>query len=108
MKKYLTMVLAIAISGVFVGCHEDELSGSLIEQKKIAFEDAFIQAFGHPDPNHTWGFRMPDEKSLTRSENANANEWADPNKAYGGLKVPPPLTDEQIAVVKKYFQITRG
>ena len=34
MKKYLTMVLAIAISGVFVGCHEDELSGSLIEQKK--------------------------------------------------------------------------
>ena len=108
MKKYLTMVLAIAISGVFVGCHEDELSGSLIEQKKIAFEDAFIQAFGQPDPNHNWGFRMPDEKSLTRSENANANEWADPNKAYGGLKVPPPLTDEQIAVVTKYFQITRG
>ena len=108
MKKYLTMVLAIAISGVFVGCHEDELSGSLIEQKKIAFEDAFIQAFGQPDPNHNWGFRMPDEKSLTRSENANANEWADPNKAYGGLKVPPPLTDEQIAVVTKYFQITTG
>jgi hypothetical protein len=51
---------------------------------------------------------MPDEKSLTRSENANANEWADPNKAYGGLKVPPPLTDEQIAVVTKYFQITRN
>ena len=108
MKKYLTMVLAIAISGVFVGCHEDELSGSLIEQKKIAFEDAFIQAFGQPDPNHNWGFRMPDEKSLTRSENANANEWADPDKAYGGLLVPPPLTDAQIAVVKKYFQTVQN
>ena len=104
MKKYLTMVLAIAISGVFVGCHEDELSGSLIEQKKIAFEDAFIQAFGQPDPNHNWGFRMPDEKSLTRSENANANEWADPNKAYGGLVVPPAITPKQAAVVKTYFQ----
>ena len=108
MKKYLIMVLAIAISGVFVGCHEDELSGSIIEQKKTAFEEAFIQAFGQPDPTHNWGFRMPDSESLTRSENANANEWADPDKAYGGLLVPPPLTDEQIAVVTKYFQITRN
>jgi len=103
MKKYLTMVLAIAISGVFVGCHEDELSGSLIDQKKTAFEEAFVKAFGQPDPTHNWGFRMRDDV-LTRSENANANEWADPNKAYGGLLVPPPLTSEQIAVVKKYFQ----
>ena len=108
MKKYLIMVLAIAISGVFVGCHEDELSSSIIEQKKTAFEEAFIQAFGQPDPTHNWGFRMPDSESLTRSENANANEWADPDKAYGGLLVPPPLTDEQIAVVTKYFQITRN
>ena len=105
MKKYLTMVLAIAISGVFVSCHEDEVSGSLIEQKKIAFEDAFVKAFGQPDPNHNWGFRIPEgDEALTRGENANANEWADPNKAYGGLKVPPPLTSEQIAVVKEYFQ----
>lgn len=104
-KKYLTIVLAITISGVFVGCHEDELSGSLIEQKKIAFEDAFIRAFGQPDPTHNWGFRMPgSDESFTRTENANANEWADPDKAYGGLLVPPPLTPEQIAVVKKYFQ----
>ena len=104
MKKYLTMVLAIAISGVFVGCHEDELSGSLIDQKKTAFEEAFVKAFGQPDPTHNWGFRMRDSENFTRSENANANEWADPNKAYGGLLVPPPLTSEQIAVVKKYFQ----
>ena len=107
MKKYLTMMLAIAISGVFVGCREDELSGSLIEQKKIAFEDAFIQAFGQPDPTHNWGFRS-DNESLTRTENANANEWADPDKAYGGLLVPPPLTDDQIAVVTEYFQTVRN
>ena len=91
MKKYLTMVLAIAISGVFVGCHEDELSGSLIEQKKIAFEDAFIQAFGQPDPNHNWGFRMPDEKSLTRYADPRGNMWA-----AEGWDVPPVITDAQI------------
>ena len=34
MKKYLFMALAVAVSGVFVGCHEDELGGSLIEQKR--------------------------------------------------------------------------
>ena len=108
-KKYLTIVLAITISGVFVGCHEDELSGSLIEQKKIAFEDAFIRAFGQPDPTHNWGFRMPgSDESFTRTENANANEWADPDKAYGGLLVPPPLTTEQKAVVKAYFQSVKN
>ena len=105
MKKYLIMVLAIAISGVFVGCHEDELSGSFIEQKKMAFEETFIKAFGQPDPDHNWGFKTrATDDALTRTENANANEWADPNKSYGGLLVPPPLTDEQIAVVKEYFQ----
>lgn len=99
MKKYLTMVLAIAISGVFVGCHEDELSGSLIEQKKIAFEDAFIQAFGQPDPNHNWGFRMPDTESLTRTADPRGNMWEDE-----GWNVPPVITDAQKNIVRQYFQ----
>ena len=38
MKKYLFMALAVAVSGVFVGCHEDELGGSLIEQTRTTFE----------------------------------------------------------------------
>lgn len=36
--------------------------------------------------------------------NANANEWADPNKEFGGWLVPDPLTDEQKDVVRQYFQ----
>ena len=99
MKKYLTMVLAIAISGVFVGCHEDELNGSLIEQKKIAFEDAFIQAFGKPDPTHNWGFRMRDTESLTRTADPRGNMWADE-----GWNVPPVITDAQKNIVRQYFQ----
>ena len=102
MKKYMVMVMVFAISGVFVGCHEEEFGTPFIEQKKALFEETFIKAFGQPDSTHNWGFRMRED--VTRTENANANEWADPDKAYGGLRVPPPLTDEQIAVVKKYFQ----
>ena len=36
--------------------------------------------------------------------NANANEWADPNKYFGGWVVPDPLTQEQKDVVMAYFQ----
>ena len=117
MKKYLIMVLAIATSGVFVGCHEEEFGGSIIEQKKLAFEDAFIRAFGQPDPNHNWGFKTSDAtRGITRSNpgdfypetekyhNMNHNEWADPDKEFGGYTVPDPLTEKQKAVVAAYFQ----
>ena len=36
--------------------------------------------------------------------NANANEWADPNKQYGGWLVPDPLTEGQKLRVQLYFQ----
>lgn len=36
--------------------------------------------------------------------NANANEWADPNKYFGGWVVPDPLTQDQKNVVMAYFQ----
>ena len=128
MKKYLIMVSAIAISGVFVGCHEEEFSGSLIEQKKMAFEEAFVRAFGQPDPNHNWGFKTSggDARGITRSGNTgetypathyyyangqviasanmNHNEWGNPNAEYGGWIVPDPLTPGQKLRVQKYFQ----
>ena len=104
----MTVMAAVALGGLFAGCSKDaDLSG---DQNTAEFnivqnyENAFITRFGQPAANQTWGFGSA--AALTRSENANANEWADPNKAYGGLKVPPPLTDEQKAVVIKYFQIT--
>ena len=98
MKKYLSMVLAIAISGVFAGCHEEEISGSLIEQKKIAFEDAFVKAFGQPDPTHNWGFLMPDE-DITRVADPRGNMWTSE-----GWNVPPVITDAQKNIVRQYFQ----
>ena len=100
MKKYLmTGIAALSMCFGFTSCSHDfdNLSQEEIDQMKaneiVADQD--------------WGFGTT-TRSLTRSENANANEWADPNKAYGGLLVPPPLTKEQKDVVTKYFQITRN
>jgi hypothetical protein len=106
MKKYLVMVMALAISGVFVGCHEEEFGTPFIEQKKALFEETFIKAFGQPDSTHNWGFRLDDEVAVTRGVSANGNQWADP--AYDDLLVPPPLTTQQIAVVREYFQSHRN
>ncbi len=58
MKKYLlAAIMAVAVTGAFVSCSDDVVSGSLIEQKAKAFEETFIEAFGQPAPNHTWGFK---------------------------------------------------
>ena len=79
MKKYLiTAAMAVAVSGALVSCHEDEITGSAVEQKIQAFEDLFVQAFGKPDPNHTWGFGNPivvEEARTRASINVNGNLW---------------------------------
>ena len=107
----MTGVAALAICAAFTSCSKsgEELydAGKITQNEAAQIEEnynkAFVATFGQPAANQDWGFGRA---VGTRSENANANEWADPNKAYGGLKVPPPLTDEQKAVVIKYFQIT--
>lgn len=105
MKKYLmTGLVAVALSGLFSSCSKEIETGVEttpefnVLQK---YENTFVARFGQPAADQDWGFSSV---AGTRTENANANEWADPNKAYGGLLVPPPLTAEQIALVKKYFQ----
>jgi hypothetical protein len=100
----MTGLAAVALSGLFSSCSKDIETG---EENTVEFnilqtyENAFVTRFGQPAENQTWGFGS---HAGTRTENANANEWADPNKAYGGLLVPPAITPTQAAVVKTYFQ----
>ena len=100
----MTGLVAVALGGLFPSCSKDVETG---EENTVEFnilqtyENAFVTRFGQPHENQTWGFGSV---AGTRSENANANEWADPNKAYGGLLVPPAITPTQAAVVKTYFQ----
>jgi len=113
MKKFLmTGIAAFALCVAFTSCSnefdsmsEEELENLELQKVFSKYENAFINTFGQPAADQEWGFGA---LNVTRVENANANEWADPNKAYGGLKVPPPLTDKQIAVVKKYFQTVKN
>ena len=122
MKKYLmTGIAALAMGGMFTSCSHDMslYSGSQSEQVLQKYEDTFVETFGEPAPTQTWGFGSTSAagtRGLTRSNpgvdypststgiNANANEWADPAKEFGGWQVPDPLTEGQKERVKAYFQ----
>ena len=96
---------AIAFCAAFTSCTKSEnvYDETRPTQDVVAkYNDAFIKTFGQPASTQDWGFGTVYSSARTRSENANGNQWADPN--YDNLMVPPPLTADQIAVVKKYFQ----
>ena len=110
MKKYLMTGMAVlAFCAAITSCSKSEnlydenaIVENGVEKIKADYANAFIATFGQPASNQDWGFGS--SYAGTRVENANANEWADPTKAYGGLLVPPAITPTQAAVVKTYFQ----
>jgi len=120
MKKYLMMGAAALLMGAsFTSCSSDnDLYDPQANATKFlqAYESAFIEVFGTPAANQTWGFGNAAASRMTRANvgetvpqteayhNMNHNEWADPDKEFGGYTVPDPLTDEQKAVVAAYFQ----
>ena len=130
MKKYLmTAMAAVAMGVAFTSCsHNTDLYGGeegsgkingrtaqeQIELDKAVYKAAFEKTFGKVAPTVDWGFgsgtraftRAQDQDYPATSEgiNANANEWADPNKRFGGWIVPDPLTEGQKLRVKAYFQ----
>ena len=118
----MTSAASLAVCGLITSCtHDIDYEGSAQSTVVKKYEEAFITAFGQPDPNNEWGFgpsTVANSRAMTRTNqgedypatstgiNANANEWADPTpgKEFGGWVVPDPLTEEQKAVVKAYFQ----
>ena len=118
MKKYLiTGALALVACATLTSCHsDDELSGSLVEQKLQTYEQVFKQEFGEINPNQDWGFgtaetlariRTADE-GRTRGTFSNGNEWAANDRADCMYKVPPVLSEDQMDVVRTYFQTVQG
>ncbi|MCR5679804.1 MAG: hypothetical protein K6G08_06300 [Prevotella sp.] len=121
MKKYLmSATAAMALAFVAISCSRDTISfDPNLAHKKLTqtYNQSFENIIGTPNPSQTWGFGEPAGARATRAGNpgenhnststginANANEWADPNKYFGGWVVPDPLTEEQKNVVKAYFQ----
>ncbi len=133
-KYLMTGVAAIAFVAAFTGCsksndlydegavkereqqQEQQKVENNIELAKAQYAAAFEKAFGKVGSNVDWGFSSKASTRGTRANagqnypststgiNANANEWADPNKDFGGWVVPDALTDGQKLRVKAYFQ----
>ena len=116
MKQYLMLgIAAVAMGAVFTSCNKNDFEpasqSDIIEAK---YNQAFINTFGQPASNQNWGFGSTrgvtrgnagvDYPSTEAYHNMNHNEWADPDKHFGGWLVPDPLTSGQIERVRKYFQ----
>lgn len=115
-------IAAVAMTAAFTSCSKDKdfEQVSQVQLDESKYQAAFESRFGKIAPNHDWGFNRykkgANARALTRANagqnfpatsdgiNANANEWADPNKEFGGWIVPDPLTEGQKERVKAYFQ----
>ena len=76
----------------------EPMTASELAQAK--YEQAFIERFGQPAPNQTWGFGNV-TKALTRAANTNNNQWYDPN--YCNYEEPAKITQAEIDYVMKWF-----
>jgi hypothetical protein len=99
MKKYLMMgMAAVAFASVLSSCSSEDSveQKSPIEINKLNYELAFVNKFGTPDKNHTWGFG-----TKTRTVDVNSNEWA-----AKGYNIPSAITQREKEVVMEYFRTT--
>jgi len=105
MKKYLMFGLAAL---AFASCSKNDFEPYSPEQiVKAEFDAKFISEFGQPASNQNWGFGSG-TRAFTRGVFANGNEWAANDRSDCMYRVPPRLTEDQIKVVKKYFQTVKN
>ena len=74
------------------------------EQAYVNYENAFIEKFGEPAPDQTWGFGSADannggvaQGAATRTAKTNSNEWANT------YNVPAEITDAERIYVMDWF-----
>ena len=79
------------------------------EQAYVNYENAFIEKFGEPAPDQTWGFGSADangggvaQGAITRAANTNSNLWFDENQLYY-YKKPAEITQAEIDYVMNWF-----
>jgi len=105
MKKYLIQgMLALAATLMLTGCHEEDVfSGSTLDQKVKAYEETFVEAFGMPNKNHTWGFGTVGN-ARTRTDVLKPDMWDDPGVDPSiEENAPDPITDEERAYIAGWF-----
>ena len=79
------------------------------EQAYVNYENAFIEKFGEPAPDQTWGFGSADangggvaQGAATRAANTNSYLWFDENQLYY-YKKPADITQAEIDYVMNWF-----
>jgi len=105
MKKYFIQgMLALAATLMLTGCHEEDVfSGSTLDQKAKAYEETFVEAFGMPNKNHTWGFGTVGN-ARTRTDVLKPDMWDDPGVDPSiEENAPDPITDEERAFIAEWF-----
>lgn len=114
MKKYFIQgMLALAATLMLTGCHEEDVfSGSTLDQKAKAYEETFVEAFGMPNKNHTWGFGTT---GTTRTRTVLKEDmWDDNQDRIQNIKnkKPAEITVSERAIVKDWFEkhpgLTKG
>ena len=109
-KQLMTGVAAAAICLGLASCSRfDYTLISEGEQAYINYENAFIEKFGEPAPDQTWGFGSADangggvaQGAATRAANTKSNLWFDENQLYY-YKKPADITQAEINYVMKWF-----
>ena len=104
-KQLMTGVAAAAICLGFASCSRYDFTPiSEGEQAYANYENAFIEKFGEPAPDQTWGFGSADannggvaQGAATRTANTNSNQWANT------YNVPAEITDAERKYVMEWF-----
>ena len=104
-KQLMTGVAAAAICLGLSNCSRYDFTPiNEGEQAYANYENAFIEKFGEPAPDQTWGFGSADannggvaQGAATRTANTNSNEWANT------YNVPAEITDAERKYVMEWF-----
>ena len=108
-KQLMTGVAAAAICLGLASCSRYDFTPiSEGEQAYVNYENAFIEKFGEPAPDQTWGFGSADangggvaQRAITRTANPNSNQWFDEKEK--NYKKPADITQAEINHVMKWF-----
>ena len=108
-KQLMTGVAAAAICLGLASCSRfDYTLISEGEQAYINYENAFIEKFGEPAPDQTWGFGSADangggvaQGAITRAANTESHRWFVENQL--NYKKPADITQAEINYVMKWF-----
>ena len=104
-KQLMTGVAAAAICLGFASCSRYDFTPiNEGEQAYANYENAFIEKFGEPAPDQTWGFGSADannggvaQGAATRTANPNSSQWANT------YNVPAEITDAERKYVMDWF-----